>query len=307
MVRSTGPPEISGMTANKTEVIDPRIERIVQSYLERKINRRVFFERLIAVTGAYPLAHHLLETSGMAMSVLSQAESAALDVESTAVKYPGEKATLEGYLSRPREAGPYPTVIVIHENRGLNDHIRDVARRLASQGYVALAVDMLSRQGGTASMPDPDAARSVFRDIADQAVVRDLNAAYDYLQAHVMVRQGRTGVIGFCWGGQRSFLYATANPNLKAAVVFYGSSPDQDALSGIQAPVLANYGETDQRVTSGVAATEAAMKRLGKSYDYKIYPGAGHAFFNDTGPRYDSAAAADAWSRTLAFFKQNLA
>ncbi len=289
-----------------TEVMDPRIESIVQSYQERKINRRLFFERLIAVVGAYPLAHHLLETSGMAMSVLSQAESEALNVESTAVKYPGEGVTLEGYLSRPRETGTYPAVIVIHENRGLNDHIRDVARRVASEGYVALAVDMLSRQGGTASMADPDAARAAFRNVTNDDMVRDLNSAYDYLQSHAMVRQGQTGVIGFCWGGQRSFLYATANPNLKAAVVFYGATPPEDAMAKIQCPVLANYGETDQRITSRVPETEAAMRRLGKSYDFKIYPGAGHAFFNDTSDRYDESAAEDAWNRTLAFFKNNL-
>ncbi len=286
--------------------MDPRIEQIVQSYQERKINRRVFFERLIAVVGAYPLAHHLLETSGMAMSVLSQVESEAASIESTTVKYPGEGVTLEGYLSRPRATGPYPAVIVIHETLGLNDHIRDVARRLASQDYVALAVDMLSRQGGTGSMADPDAARAAFRNVSDDDVVRDLDSAYNYLQSHAMVRQGRTGVIGFCWGGQRCFLYATANPNLKAAVVFYGTTPPEDAMAKIQAPVLANYGETDQRITSRVPETEAAMRRLGKSYDFKIYPGAGHAFFNDTGDRYDEAAAADAWNRTLEFFKKNL-
>ncbi len=286
--------------------MDPRIEQIVQTYQSGKINRRVFFERLIAVVGAYPLAHHLLETSGMAMSVLSQVESEAASVESTAVKYPGEGVTLEGYLSRPQGTGPYPAVLVLHENRGLNDHIRDVARRLASQDYVALAVDMLSRQGGTGSLADPDAARAAFRNVSDDDVVRDLNSAYNYLQSHAMVRQGRTGVIGFCWGGQRCFLYATANPNLKAAVVFYGATPEEAALANIQAPVLANYGETDQRITSRVPETEVAMRRLGKSYDFKIYPGAGHAFFDDTSDRYDEAAAADAWNRTLAFFKNNL-
>ncbi len=286
--------------------MDPRIEQIVKSYQDRKINRRVFFERLIAVVGAYPLAHHLLETSGMAMSILSQVESEAASIESTTVKYPGEGVTLEGYLSRPRGTGPYPAVIVIHENRGLNDHIRDVARRLASQDYVALAVDLLSRQGGTGSMADPDAARAAFRNVSDDDVLRDLNSAYNYLQSHAMVRQGQTGVIGFCWGGQRSFLYATANPNLKAAVVFYGTTPPEDAMAKIQAPVLANYGETDQRITSRVPETEAAMRRLGKRYDFRIYPGAGHAFFNDTGDRYDEAAAADAWNRTLEFFKKNL-
>ena len=286
--------------------MDPRIEQIVKSYQERKINRRVFFERLIAVVGTYPLAHHLLETSGMAMSVLSQVESETASVDSTAVKYPGEGVTLEGYLSRPKGTGPYPAVIVLHENRGLNDHIRDVARRLASQGHVALAVDMLSRQGGTGSMADPEAARAAFRNVSDDDVVRDLDSAYNYLQSHAMVQQNQTGVIGFCWGGQRSFLYATANPNLKAAVVFYGNTPEEAALANIQAPVLANYGETDQRITSRVPETEAAMRRLGKSFDFKIYPGAGHAFFNDTSDRYDESAAEDAWNRTLAFFKNNL-
>ncbi len=290
----------------RIEQMDPRIEQIVKSYQERKINRRVFFERLIAVVGAYPLAHHLLETSGWAMSVLSQVESEAASIASTAVKYPGEGVTLEGYLSRPKGTGPYPAVIVIHENRGLNDHIREVARRLASQGYAALAVDLLSRQGGTGSMADPDAARAAFRNVSNEAVVQDLNSAYNYLQSHAMVRQGQTGVIGFCWGGERSFLYATANPNLKAAVVFYGTTPKEAAMADIQAPVLANYGETDQRITSRVPETEAAMRRLGKSYDFKIYPGAGHAFFNDTGARYDETAAADAWTRTLEFFKKNL-
>ena len=286
--------------------MDSRLEMIAQEYRAGKIDRRIFLERLGVVLGSYPLVHHFLETSGWAMSLLSPQESQAAGVDSTAVKYPGEGATLEGYLSRPKGGGPYPAVLLIHENRGLNEHIRDVARRLAAQGYVVLAVDQLSRKGGTASFANPDAAREAFGTLNDDQVVQDLDAAYQYLQSNQAVRKDRVAVMGFCWGGQRSFLYATANPNLKAAVVFYGTTPTEEKMANIKCPVLGNYGETDTRVTSGVPKTEEAMKRLGKSFDSKIYPGAAHAFFNDTGQAYNEAAAKDAWARSLAFLKKNL-
>ena len=287
--------------------MDPRVETIVTEYQAGRINRRVFFERLIAVVGSYALAHQYLETSGLAMSLLSPAESENAAVESTAVKFPGEGVTLEGYLSRPKGKGPYPGVILIHENRGLNDHIRDVARRLASAGYATLAVDLLSRKGGTASFAAPDDATKAFQGVTDDDVLRDLDASYSCLNSNAAVRKDDIGVMGFCWGGQRSFLYATANPKLKAAVVFYGTTPPDDKLQQIQCPVLGNYGEKDTRITSTVPATEEKMKKLGKSYDAKIYPGAQHAFFNDTNPeRYNEAAAKDAWPRLLAFLKKNL-
>jgi len=217
-----------------------------------------------------------------------------------------EGATLQGYLSRPSAGGPHPGILLIHENRGLNEHLRDVARRLAAEGFVVLAVDELSRQGGTGSFASPDDAIAAFRNLHDDQVVEDLDAAYRYLHSHSSVRQDQLAVMGFCWGGQRSFLYATVSPDLKAVVVFYGTPPPEDKLLGIQAPVLGNYAENDPRVTSTVAATQAAMERLGKVYDAKIYPGAEHAFFNDSGPRYNEAAAQDAWTRTLAFLKKNL-
>lgn len=276
---------------------DPRLEQIAAEYRSGKVDRRIFMERLITVFGSYSLAHHFLETSGWAES---------FRVESTAVTFPGEGATLHGYLSRPREAGPFPGVLLIHENRGLNDHIRDVARRLAAEGFVVLAVDELSRQGGTGSFSSPDEAGAAFRSLHDDQVVQDLDAAYQYLNSHALAQADHVGVMGFCWGGQRAFLYATANPGLKATVVFYGSPPPEDKLAEIESPVLGIYGENDSRVTSTVVATEAAMKNLGKSYDAKVYPGAEHAFFNETGPRYNESAAQDAWTRTLAFLKKNL-
>jgi carboxymethylenebutenolidase len=286
--------------------MDSRIETIVTEYESGKINRRIFFERLIGVVGTYAVAHHFLETSGLAMSLLSPQESGAANVESTAVKYPAEGLTMEGYLSRPSGTGPFPAVIVIHENRGLNDHIRDVARRLASQGYAALAVDLLSRQGGAASFATPDGANRAFQNTKDDDVVRDLNSSYNYLNSNAAVRKDTIAVMGFCWGGQRSFLYATANPRLKAAVVFYGPPPEEK-FAQIQAPVLGNYGEQDTRITSTVWIIQEKMNSLGKIYDAKVYPGAPHAFFNDTNTqRYNEAAANDAWERTLAFFKKHL-
>ena len=286
---------------------DTRIDSIVDDYRNGRINRRVFFERLIAVVGTYKLAHHFLEQSGLAMSLLSPVEADIANIEATAVTYPGQGVTLNGYLTKPKGKGPFSGILLIHENRGLNDHIRDVARRLAGQGYATLAVDMLSRLGGSASFATPDDAVKAFQNVKDDDVIRDLNASYDYLNKNAAVKKDDIAVMGFCWGGQRSFLYATANPKLRAAVVFYGTPPPDDKLAQIQCPVLGNYGEKDSRVTSTVAATIEKMKSLGKSYDPKIYPDAAHAFFNDTNPAsYNEAAAKDAWPRVLAFFKKNL-
>ena len=286
---------------------DPRLEQIAAEYRAGNMDRRVFLERLIAVLGSYPLAHHFLETSGWALSLLSPQESLAAGVGSTAVKYPGEGATLQAYLSRPKAGGPFPGVLLIHENRGLNEHIRDVARRIAAQGFVVLAVDHLSRKGGTASFATPDEATASFQTLTDDQVLNDMDAAFEYLYSHAAARRDRIAVWGFCWGGQRSFLYATDNAALKAAVVFYGSPPPEEKLADIQCPVLGNYGETDTRITSTVPTVEATMKRLGKSYEAKVYPGAPHAFFNDTNrERYNEAAAKDAWARSIAFLKKNL-
>ena len=305
---------------------DLSLDQLAAEYRARRISRRVFIERLVSVMGSSALAQHYLESSGWAETPQSpkSPQSNALPqesglvpeppgVESSAVIYPGEGATLLGYLSRPQpgeDGTPFPGVLLIHENHGLNEHIRDVARRLAAEGYFVLAVDQLSRQGGTASFPSPDDAAAACDNASDEDVVKgikDLEAATSYLASHPLVQPDRIGVMGFCWGGQRAFLYATVNPTLKATVVFYGSPPPEDKLAAIETPVLGNYAGNDTRVTSTVAATQAAMQQLGKSYDARIYPAAEQAFFNDSGPRYNEAAAQDSWSRTLAFLKKHLA
>lgn len=282
-----------------------RIESIVEDYSSRKIDRRDFFARLIAVTGTYAAAHLLLEQTGLAQGVVSKVESAKVDVDSMTVEYmSGVKLT--GYLSKPKKKGKYPAILVIHENRGLNDHTRDVARRFAAEGYVALAADALSRRGGTAAMDTPEKVREAFAAIPAADVMKDLNAGLSFLNKHANVKKGKLASIGFCWGGARSFLLAAEPNDLKAAVVFYGTAPDEATLAKVHAPVLGIYGETDTRITSAVPAVAESMKKLGKKYEYKIYPGAAHAFFNDTGTRYNPEAAKDAWATTLAFLKRTV-
>lgn len=209
-------------------------------------------------------------------------------------------------MSSPKKEGKYPAVLVIHENRGLNEHTRDVARRFAAEGFVALAADILARKGGTGAMESPDKAREIIGTITQDEAITDLKAGLAFLNNHAKVQKGNLGSVGFCWGGARSFLLAADSEILKAAVVFYGSAPAPEKLQQVRVPVLGFYGETDTRITSAVPQVAETLKAAGKSYEYKIYPGAGHAFFNDTGERYNAEAAKDAWAKTLAFFRQNL-
>ena len=290
----------------------PQIDQLAADYSDGRLNRRDFLARLTVMTGSMATAHLLVEKSGLAQ-VISQREVAAAG--EGAIKISGADADfstpdvkLGGYLAAPeagRGDGPFPGVVVIHENRGLNEHTRDVARRLAVEGFVALAPDALARLGGTASMADPDAARNAIGTLTPEQIMADLDAALIYLAAQPNVKQGGLGSIGFCWGGARSFMLATSD-KIGAAVVFYGSAPDADQIAQIKAPVLGIYGETDARITSQVPAVAEAMKAANKSYDYKIYAGAGHAFFNDTGERYDPQAAADAWPRAVKFLREHL-
>ena len=284
-----------------------QIKDIVDEYNSEKLDRRGFLNRMIALTGTYAAAHLLLEQTGLAQTVVSEKESKKANVASDMVTYQNNGVKLSGYLSKPLKKGKYPAILVIHENRGLNEHTREVARRFAANGFVALAADALSRNGGTASFDTPEKVRAAFDALDLNLVISDLDAGLDFLNKHKNVKKNKLASIGFCWGGARSFLLATEPNQLKAAVVFYGTAPTDEQLAKIHCPVLANYGETDERITSKVPEVAAKMKELKKSYDYKIYENAGHAFFNDTNPeRYNAAAAEDAWTRTLEFLKKNL-
>lgn len=294
-------------------------ESLISGYQSHALSRRELLTRLITVTGSMAATHLLLESSGLAQTV-SERESREAKVSSSEIQYASGDQQIGAYLSLPQDAAvmmteakgvaptapQFPAVIVIHENRGLNEHTRDVARRFAAEGFVALAPDLLSRKGGTASMKTPDEARAAITSLPAEDAIADLKAALSFLDAHAQVQNGKLSAVGFCWGGARSFTLATEDARLRAAVVFYGSTPPVESLAQIHCPVLGLYGETDERITSRVPETEAAMKAAGKSFEFKVYAGAGHAFFNDAGERYNEEAAKDAWARTLKFLRANL-
>ena len=287
--------------------MEKKIEEIVSEYSNNVFNRREFLSRLIAVTGSMAAAHLLLESSGLAQTVVSKIESKQSNVNSETIKYASAKdINISGYLSVPKTKGKFPAVIVIHENRGLNDHTREVARRFAAEGFVALAPDLISRKGGTGLMESPDKAREALSTLSAADALIDLEAGLAFLNKHKNVKKGQLGSVGFCWGGARSFLLAADSKLIRAAVVFYGSAPPNEKLAQVRVPVLGVYGETDERITSKVPEVAEILKKSGKQYEYKIYPGAGHVFFNDTGERYNEAAAKDAFLRTLTFFRAKL-
>ena len=229
------------------------------------------------------------------------------DIVTTTISIPGQAVPITAYEAKPSTGGPFPALIVIHENRGLTEHIKDVARRFANQGYAALAVDLLSRVGGREKFATDDEAVAAIGTLTSEGVMQDLRSAFDYLKGRNYVKADRIGVIGYCWGGGNSLLMATKVKELRTAVVYYGSNPaNLDDVTNISGPMLGIYGEEDTRITVNVPKLAEAMKQYNKPFEYKVYPGAAHAFFNDTGARYNAQAAADAWQVTLAFLAKNL-
>jgi len=210
---------------------------------------------------------------------------------------------MRGYLARPAGAGKWPGIVVIHENRGLNPHIEDVTRRLALEEFVAFAPDALTPVGGYPG--DEEKAAQLFRELNAEKRAEDLIAAADFLKARPECT-GKIGAVGFCFGGAILNMMAVRIPYLAAAVPFYGVQPSAADAARIKAPLLLHYAEKDERINAGWPAFEAALKANDIKYQMYMYPGTNHAFLNDTTPRYDEAAAKLAWSRTLAFFKENL-
>lgn len=287
-----------------------QVERLTLDYRDGRLNRRDFLARLVVVTGSMAAAHLLVEQNGLAQIIsgreVAQTQNGTIQISGADVTFSEEELKRGGYLASPQGKGPFPGVVVIHENRGLNEHTRDVARRFAIEGFVALAPDALARLGGTGSMKTPDEARTAIGTLTPEQTLSDLEAALRFLDSLPNVRKGQLGSVGFCWGGARSFALAANSDLIRAAVVFYGSAPTPAEMTRIKAPVLGLYGETDTRITSAVPEVAAQMKAAGKSFDFKIYPGAGHAFFNDTGERYNPTAAADAWAKTVGFLRDKL-
>jgi carboxymethylenebutenolidase len=220
------------------------------------------------------------------------------------IKYPGETGEVCAYLAQPKEDVKLPGVIVIHENRGLNPHIEDVARRVALEGFLALAPDALSPLGGTPE--DSDEARELIGELDNQATVKNYVAAVEYLKTHPQ-STGKVGCMGFCWGGGMTNQVAVNSADLVAAVPFYGRQPEPEEVPKIKASLLIHYAGLDQRINAGIPEFEAALKEANVDYKIYMYEGAEHAFFNDTNAdRYHKEAAQLAWQRTIAFLKEKL-
>jgi carboxymethylenebutenolidase len=222
------------------------------------------------------------------------------------VSYSGPAGSLQGYMVRPQGSQKHPGIIVIHENRGLTEHIRDVARRLAKAGYVALAPDLLSRVGGTSHFVSLDELQANLRTIPPDAFTSDLGAGMDYLKSLPYVSTSRLGMTGFCFGGGLTWRMLTMRPDLEAGVSFYGAAPPLEDVPKIKAAVLAIYAELDERINATIPGLEKALKESNVRYEKVMYLGVGHAFHNDTGINYNAEAAKDAWVRTLKHFARYL-
>jgi carboxymethylenebutenolidase len=286
----------------------PRITQemiaLYDDYTHLSLDRRKFMDQLAKLAGsmsAATAAAALMAADAQAQG-LSQETDERLAIET--VTYPGGEGEMSGYLAMPTEGGPFGAVIVIHENRGLNDHIRDVARRVALEGFVALAPDFLSRLGGTPA--NEDEARALFQNLDPTGVAADGVATVAYLKG-LENANGNVGAMGFCWGGGTVNNLAVASPDLAAAVAYYGSQPAAEDVEDISARVMLHYAGLDERINAGIPAYEEALKAAGVDYQLFIYEGVNHAFNNDTSAaRYDATAAEEAWRRTMDFFHETL-
>jgi len=283
--------------------MDQRIIDLYDSFTHGGIDRRDFLDRLAKIAGSSAAALALLPLlqNDYARAAMVAPDDARLAIDT--VSYDAAGTRIGGYLARLKTKGKRPAVIVIHENRGLNPHIQDIARRIALEGFLTLAVDMLSPLGGTPA--DEDKARDMIGTLNAGDTARRIAAAVPFLEQHVE-STGKVGIVGFCWGGGIVNRVAVLAPDLKAGVIYYGLQVPADQVTAIQAPLLLHYAGLDQRVNAGIAAYEAALKTANKRYTIYIYPNVNHAFNNDTSNRYDKPAADLAWSRTIAFFKENL-
>jgi len=284
--------------------MDQRIINLFDEYTHKPLGREEFMARLTRITGSTAAALAvlpLLEVNYAKAETITQQDERLL---TESVTYAGDGSEMKAYVARPKVDGKYPAVIVIHENRGLNPHIEDVTRRVALAGFLAIAPDALSPQGGTPS--NPDQAREMFQKIDAVKNLNNFLKALDYANTRKDCA-GKLGTVGFCWGGRMANQMAVNAPNLNAAVAYYGSQPDVADVPKIKAAVQLHYAGMDERVNAGIPAYEEALKKSNITYELYTYEGAQHAFNNDTAPtRYNEAAAKLAWDRTLAFFRKNL-
>ena len=285
---------------------DPEVLILFDAYVHGSIDRRTFLDKAgkYAVGGMTALM--ILEALNPKFAEAQQIPVDDKRLKTERIEYPSPQGsgTMKGYVCRPANAtGKLPGIVVIHENRGLNPHIEDVARRLALENFMAFAPDALTPLGGYPG--NEDDARTNFAKL-DQAKTReDFVAGANYLKARPDCT-GKIGAVGFCWGGGMTHILATRLPDLAAGVPFYGNVPDAAEAAKVKAPLLVHFAETDERINAAWPAYEVALKAANVSYTAYKYPGTQHGFNNDTTPRYDEKAAKLAWDRTVEFFKKNL-
>jgi carboxymethylenebutenolidase len=285
--------------------IDQRVLDLYDEYCHGRIDRREFLQRASVLTaGGLAMAQALLPRYALAQTI----SFTDTRIKARYVTYPspgGTSGTMRGYLVQPAGAGPFPAVLVIHENRGLNPYIEDVARRAAVEGFLALAPDGLAPAGG---YPGNDDDGRALQAGLDQGKLRtDMVNSARVLKAHAL-STGKLGATGFCWGGgTTNFLAVTLGADLQAAVPFYGAAAETARVPEIRAPLLIHYAEHDERINALWPAFEAALKASGARYEAHVYPGTQHGFHNSSTPRYHEASAKLAWERTIAFFKIHLA
>jgi carboxymethylenebutenolidase len=282
--------------------MDQRIINLYDEYTHKPLSRQEFLQRLAMLAGGTAAAMAILP-----MIEVNQAHAAITPVDdlfTERIKYPGINGDMEAYVARPKEEKKYPTVVVIHENRGLNAHIEDVARRAANAGYLAVAPNALSSLGGTPA--NEDEARTKFQQLKAEDNLQNFIKVFDYLPTR-KDSNGKFGCVGFCWGGAMSNDLAVNVASLKAAVAFYGRQPKAEDVTKIKGAVQLHYGALDERINAGIPAYEEALKKASIPYELYTYEGANHAFHNDTAPtRYNETAAKLAWQRTLDFWAKHL-
>ena len=284
--------------------MDQRIINLYDEYTHKPLSRKLFLQRLAILTGSTAAAMAvlpLLELNYASAATVSEDDE---DLVLENITYPGDGTTMKGYFAKPKKNGKYGSVVVIHENRGLNPHIRDIVRRVAKEGFLALAPDALSPFGGTPE--NEDEARALFSKLDGKQNLNNFINAFKYMKGRPQ-SNGKTGCVGFCWGGGLANQLAVNVPDLKAAVAYYGMQPDATDVSKIKARVQLHYGGLDERINKGIPAYEEALKAAGIKYELYIYENANHAFNNDTAPtRYNKEAATLAWERTMRLFNDTL-
>ena len=306
------------MTRLTAKDFAPELLQLYDGYAHGRITKREFLDRAGRFAVAGMTAPAILAALGPNYAMAQQVEFTDPEILPEYVSYPSPDGhgEVRAYLVRPATpqegeqpspetagAGPFPAVVVVHENRGLNSYIEDVARRLAKAGFLALAPDGLSSVGGYPG--NDEEGRALQSEVDPGRLMNDFLAAVDWLRTHDL-STGNVGITGFCYGGGVANAAAVAIPELKAAVPFYGRQPDPADVPRISAPILLHYAELDERVNEGWPAYEAALQEHGKTYEAHIYPGVNHGFHNDSTPRYDAEAAELAWSRTLDWFRRYL-